>query len=395
MIRNLILKILLAIVLLELISGCVPEKFDNVLEIWDMEVNLVNADTTINLSQTDVSLTNSVNGFKATLSTNAHGIVTFKNIIAGNYIISALKITEENNRSTIIGGTKTDITISPLQQEFSLPVKQYSLTDIVIKEVFYASSYTPKGIGYLSDQFIELYNNSTKTIFTDSLCIGLVYGAAGQMASSPSIFSSDTSKIYLQSIWMIPGTIGKLPLHSGESLLIAQDAINHKTDPSGNPNSINLSDADWETFWENTDDQKDVDYVETPNLHHYLDFSNSFHDWIFLTHGVSIVIFRIKDKNKIGRAALPNDIKLRKLITIPSDWVIDGFESLDSPGKLSYKKLPYSIDMSYFYCSGIFNMESCRRKSILDKNGRRILIDTNSSFSDFEIVSPPTPKSFE
>jgi len=79
---------------------------------------------------------------------------------------------------------------------------------LIIKQVYYTGSQKSDGTTYFSDQFIEIYNNTDRTIYTDGLMIGDVYGVSGQINpnSTPTPFQDSTDFVYLNNIWQIPGT---------------------------------------------------------------------------------------------------------------------------------------------------------------------------------------------
>lgn len=131
----------------------------------------------------------------------------------------------------------------------------------VLAELFYGMTLTPEGKQYAGDSYFVIYNNSSETLYADGLVI------------AESTFQSDVKEDYrpniideavtIQAAYRIPGTGRDVPVLPGESLLIADAAIDHRT---ANPNSFDLSKADFEWFDESSDpDYSDID-TDAPNL---------------------------------------------------------------------------------------------------------------------------------
>jgi hypothetical protein len=270
----------------------------------------------------------------------------------------------------------------------STALAQSGKQNLIISQVYFTGSKTPSAGTYFSDQFIQIYNNSADTVYTDSLFIGDVYGNSGQInaSSQPTPYASITDSVYLSNVWMIPGTGKQHPLAPGKSIIIAQDGIDHKNDPNGNANSpVNLSGADWETYNERPDN-KDADAPGVPNLTRVY-FTGGF-DWLMTVFGPAVVIFTAKDTlNDLISAPVPGStIAPRKRLHVSK--IIDGFEALMNASSSTYKRIPASVDAGFVYASGTYTTETARRKKNNSQliNGRRSFFDTNNSTEDFEIT---------
>ncbi len=115
-----------------------------------------------------------------------------------------------------------------------MPLNGTNPKPLVFKEIYYTGSRTPGNGTYFSDQFYEIYNNSDEVIYADSLCIANTGGASGQTATGRTWgFRPDQQFVYLQNVWMIPGNGHQHPIQPGESIVIAQDGIDHQNDPLG------------------------------------------------------------------------------------------------------------------------------------------------------------------
>lgn len=353
-------------------------------------------------SNTEVKLTSKANGTSLTGFTNATGVATFTDVVPGNYDISVNKTLSSAESTTLTGlaqsltlnAIKNDAVISaPQTAEIILQLSGSAAGSLLIKEVYYTGSKTPSGGTYFSDQFVEIYNNSTDVIYLDGLCIADIYGNSGLInpTSLPSPFNTDANNAYASNVWRIPGTGKQHPLNPGSSIVIAQDGVNHK-EATLNPNSpVDLSKADWETYNERPDN-RDADAPEVPNLEK-LYFTGGF-DWLLTVFGPGIVIFRTDDFNKLEKVPVPGSTSTTTYVKIPNALVIDAFEALKDANSSSFKRIPVALDAGFVYASDTYTAESFRRKTTSSINGRRVLQDTNNSGNDFQKLSTPTPKGF-
>ena len=196
--------------------------------------------------------------------------------------------------------------------------------------------------------------------------------------------------MYLNNVWRIPGAGKDHKLAPGQSIIIAQDGVNHK-DALLNPNSpVDLSGADWETYNERPDG-RDADAPGVPNLER-LYFTGGF-DWLMTVFGPGIVIFKA-DFNSLEKVAIPGST-LDPRIRVPNAAVIDAFEGLKDAGSVAYKRVPAGLDAGFVHADDTYNMQSFRRKTSTTINGRKVLQDTNNSGADFEKLSTPAPKAFQ
>ncbi len=347
-----------------------------------------------------VTLTNTDDASVLTATTNSSGAALFADVLPGNYSIS-VKRTLTAAEAQPLTGISTAISLNAAQANVTIAANQnptYALQlqgsaagSLLIKEVYYTGSKTPSGGTYFSDQFVEIYNNSTDTIYLDSLCIGDAYGNSGLInpSSLPTPFNTDNSHVYLSNVWRIPGTGQQHPLAPGKSILIAQDGVNHKEDAL-NPNSpVDLSAAEWETYNERPDN-RDADAPGVPNLER-LYFTGGF-DWLLTVFGPGVVIFKA-DFATLEQTPVPGS-SLAARIKVPNAVVIDAFEALKDGSSGSYKRIPPGLDAGFVFADDTYNMQSFRRKVTTTINNRKILQDTNNSGEDFEKIATPTPKGF-
>jgi len=216
-------------------------------------------------------------GFVRTAYTDDSGWVYFDSLLNGYYIASVgvdYPFDNALDTSRVTG-----------QQEFyvhdevpaidTLTVRVSGNPGLKINEIYYMGP--PNKIFYFFDQFVELYNASSETIYLDGMIV---------CRMGPCTIGADN----VTYIFQFPGepvTGREYPVEPGEFVVLAQDAMNHVI-VQGNDtlvNSIDLTDADWEFV--NSQDYADTDNPDVPNLDnieegHRRDFMISLGDDVVL-----------------------------------------------------------------------------------------------------------------
>lgn len=347
-----------------------------------------------------VEITNLENMTKQSQVTGESGAAVFTELLPGTYNItvgmtlSATQAVELTgiSQEIILSGSRNNLTISgdaPLEE--SIAMAGGKAGDLVLKEIYYTGSRTPAGGTYFLDQFYEIYNNSTEVIYAD----GLILGTCMPMAATSSVagWSDDPDHVYMNSVWQVPGSGEQYPIAPGESFIISQNGTNHREDPNGNPDCpYPGSIADFEAFVVR-DDTRDVDNPGVPNmemLHHVTGFY-----FLATVFGPAVVVFRVDDFSSLALMTNPSSTSTIEYVQLPVENIIDGVEMGRDESQLQFKRLPTSIDAGMIWCSNSYVGESIRRKTDRTIAGRKILQDTNNTSNDFEVLTTPTPKSFD
>lgn len=303
--------------------------------------------------------------------------------------------------------------------------------DFVIKQVYYAGSHRTNGAIY-RDQFFEIYNNTDRILYADSLYFGRLWGK--QTANDEKHYMQEKSKqldwsrslnmtmgnvantdyVYLRDLFMIPGTGKTYPIEPGKSIVIAQNALNHKSPFTGadgkeisvkDPSlTVDLSKADFEVYYGDIPGNKpfasDIDNASVPNVEILHGQAN---DWILDNLGRdSYVIFKGKTRAEVDilkeyhapliSAPSATAAKYRQL---PISWIMDAVEAQPNVESSQIpKKLNATVDAGFQMVSeGSYSSQSIIRKTSKEVNGRKILQDSNNSSNDF-ISIKANPRGF-
>lgn len=347
-----------------------------------------------------VTLTNSTTNNKLTVNTNTEGVATFSKLLPGNYQVSVERTLTAAEALPLTGiEAEAFLNASATNQlitangNLNLKLSGSAVGGLVFKQIYYTGSRTPANGIYLTDQFYEIYNNSTEVQYADSLYLG-ESGGNPKTSSSSAVFGFDKAagNVYLVNVWMIPGTGKSHPIQPGQSIVISSNAINHKTDAAGNANSIDLGKgiSDFEGYVAATG--RDTDNPDVPNMDLVL-YGLSTFTWNTSVFGPSMVIFKSKNVPNYRQLVEPGSTNTTRLyLEVPGSVIIDAVEANANAGAVTHKRFPSAVDAGFQYCSGTYVKEALVRKVRTTVNGRRVLQDTNNSTEDFTVSTNVSPK---
>jgi hypothetical protein len=342
-----------------------------------------------------VTVKNITTAQEDTARTDANGIAKFA-LELGTYTISA------SNEVTdfYFNGITQNAIVTTTLNDFTIDLIASSKGGgLVFKEIYYTGSKTPAATNYYADQFHEIYNNSDEVIYLDGLCIGVLEPTGS--TTSAWVDASGTVLDRLPVTYhalMFPGTGTTYPLQPRTSIVLAQDAINHQTDPLGNSSSpVNLADAQFETYIEAPG--KDTDTPASVNLIMMYTTSASMYDWLHSVFGSAVIIFRLPTgldyatfvANPDNFMTKPGSTSTTQFFMVHKDWVIDAVEICNPDVSKQNKRLPVSLDAGKVFSSGTYTSKSIRRKVSKILDNKVIYQDTNNSTNDFVTEWTPTP----
>ncbi|MDF1559471.1 MAG: DUF4876 domain-containing protein [Bacteroidales bacterium] len=347
-------------------------------------------------SDVNILIENTISGQKFNLVTNTLGTASMA-FEEGMYKISATKETSD----FYLNGITENLTVQPTgANNWDVHLVATSKKGgLVLKEIYYTGSKTETGNNYYSDQFHEIYNNSDEVVYLDGLCIGLTW----PIGSSPTEFVNPDGSImdriptYFHAL-MFPGTGQQYPLQPRTSVVLAMDAIDHQTDPLGNPLSpVNLGSAQFEAFIEAPG--KDTDAPQAANMIIMYTTSATMYDWLHSVFGGAVILFRLPTgldwqtfvANPDNFMTRPGSTSTKEYFMVHKDWVIDGVECNRTDETKRFKRLPTEVDAGMVWSLATYNSKSVRRKVEKILDGKVIYKDSNNSYNDFINDQDPTP----
>ncbi len=350
-----------------------------------------------------VVVTNIQTGREYILTTDNSGVVSH-GLRGGNYRVL---VTFSEKRSVEINGVLVNKSVIFVRQldgelitesgnEYLLKL-DYSFAGegFVIKELYCSSSRTPDDKLYNADKFVEIYNNTDRVLHADGICFGVVYPNS---TFRPTPFVDENGDLLDRiPVWgyvaIVPGAGEEYPILPGESFIIAQSGLNHRDDPNGNPNSIDLSIADWEMYLENG---KYVDIPSVPNIFMQKASDPRANGMPFTNKGTVTILFNLPSDNIEQIFENPDNYLQTSgsrvtCFMVPKEWVIDGVENPFLSDLGVYKRLHDEIDVGFIQHRGSGEKVSIRRKVSEFIDGRVVYMDTNNSSVDFLTNQEPMP----
>ena len=315
-------------------------------------------------------------------------------LLMGSYEVHiAATVTYTINGETVAGEMSAFVNKVDLLNNSSFPISlsiKAKGNDFIIEEIFFAGTATPEGKQSFGDQYIKLYNPTDRVLYADGLVLAdSEFLTVTKRDYTPNIMAEAFTA---GSMVQIPGTGTQYPVQPGKSIVIAEQGINHK---ENNPNSIDLSKADFENFYPPR--VKDVDGVGVTNninLHGIFIFNNRGNRSYVIARfpeGTTTTTLQYDYEYKVGTRLMQ-----RQALKIPNNWIVDAV-NLSTKTGFEWIVTSSSLDSGWAY---VANDEkdtsrygkSVRRKVLSEKNGKPIFKDTNDSTEDFEILTTPTLK---
>ena len=302
-------------------------------------------------------------------------------------------------------GMEDGIVLSAENKSITIRMTKSKLGDIIIKEI-YCGGCTKNPVensDFQSDKYIILHNNSNKTAYLDSLCLGTM---SPYNSTSDNVWISKTEDgqtIYrdfiplLQAVWKIGGDGTTYPLEPGQDAIIAVNGARNFAEIY--PESVNLDRPDCFICYapvefpnttyhpvpgNNTSPERIMDLIIKTSRGNAFAFSvTSPTVIIFKAEGLSIEEYVRQAENIIP---IPGGSSEDKVTKIPPQWVLDGVEVFNGASSKNTKRLMPLIDAGAVSLSVRYKGKSLmRRKDEANstKFGYEILIDTNNSTKDF------------
>lgn len=309
-------------------------------------------------------------------------------VVAGQYVITSTgKLTPA---ISVAGSVTADVY---QDTEVTVELSSVMKSPLIFKEIYFASTLP----FYINDTYYEIVNNSDEVQYLDQVILGSM-----TLLSAPNPWKNEAGQLmdkYPCNGYVVafPGTGKEHPIQPGESVVIANDATNHKA--AGYENRPDMTRANWEVYRANATMFTDTDY-DAPNMDIVYCNATTMKGFALgmfgqglimakLPEGVTPADFAAQAENLMTE---PNSTKTTKYLMIPSKYMLDAVEIFDQTSSAQYHTL-LTKDDAGFTTTPAWSAKSVRRKAIEIKNGRVYYQDTNDSSKDFLKEQPLTPGS--
>ena len=395
--KRIIITATLAIATALAISSCQKDK----VKFYDFSIGLDESGFTAGVPSPEsylVTLTNTNTGEITEIKTDSK-TVTVSQLIEGVYDVVA---TARHSIYNYLGSAKA-VVINSADALTSLKITASKSSSIIFKEIFYCGSKTPEKTNYMKDNYIEIYNNGSEPVYVDGLCISTTSNYSSSTVNfadnnghlvaadgSTTTMNADEYVIAKGVIWQIPGDGKTYLLNPGESFVIASSATNHTT-ADKNPNSIDLSSAEFETVCDKYIENGQVDNPSSGNMiminPHNATITKQY---MMSVSNAGLILFA--PSTPVADATLVANYNGSKptgnYVPVLRSDVLDGVNWVKNSTTNPF--LPENIDAGKTWVSGTYVMESILRKEEgKTSEGNVIYQDTNNSTNDFTVSKDP------
>lgn len=293
-------------------------------------------------------------------------------------------------REAPIAALKLQVTSQPEADPADIAYRGF-----VLGEIFCAGTANRQGNYYYADKYFVIYNNTDHVLYADSLVIAESdFLTTMKQEYTPDIMATDMA---VSAMYMIQGSGHDVPVQPGGKLLVVDNAVNHTV---ANPNSWDMTKADYEWYDESTNPQfTDIDNPNVPNLERI--YSSTLTLWSPHSQGFkSYALARMHADRKTFLTDYMYDYTYHLVgqtgeadmtgsaYRLPNSWILDAV-NMSVPALFQWIVTSPTLDKGYTYCADFGWDDSRYGKSVRRKvkamdGTRAILQDTNNSTDDFE-----------
>lgn len=266
----------------------------------------------------------------------------------------------------------------------------------VFSEICTTGTLTPQNKNYNNDAYFIITNNSDVVLYADSVALIESQYQSGSSGMQPWDPDVRPYAIPAGTVFMIPGNGHDHPVAPGESIIIANNAMDHRT---VNENSYDLSKADFEVYLDNGGNSMDTDY-DAANLDYIFCYTQTI--WIpSVQQNRSYAIARMKENKETfltnhsetpTYTATTGKLMESKQVQIPNEWVLDAV-NLGTEDDFGWFVISETLDAG-FVAGRANSKDTTQRGTAIkrkkDSTGK--YIDTNNSTNDMEARQIPSMK---
>ncbi|MFA5713715.1 MAG: DUF4876 domain-containing protein [Bacteroidales bacterium] len=416
LLKLLTITVITAIGTMTVVSSCKKENPNARLGSIEVKLTLKEGLGNFPLESIEVILQNSTGTIEKSALSNAVGEVSYIAIPAGTYSISVSHY-NERERFSLTGNVNSVIVTIGNQTDVIVELNAVVTNSTLLFKEVKATGADDQNHSLHNDQFLEIFNNSSETIYLDGIYIGNTFGTYSKIMVRPYSQDLDLENfVYLTQIFQFPGSGTDYPIAPSQSVLFAYNAINFKQGSPAPEKSLDLSGADFDIYavdWlemrgrlaNPSFDLQNTNVTDCIPIFLYEGMQNWFGLDLFSSGVVMLrsqTTFSDSDNGYLYQHSTTNGDSEVYLMKVPVENVIDGMEYLEDASITNMKTLPASIDASYIYISAQggahLSGKSFRRKIdqvATQRFGRTILQDSNDTALDFEVINMADPRGYD
>ena len=327
-------------------------------------------------------------------TTDAQSIAKFTQLIPGRYAISSSSELSSTQYTSLLGkqvGATEYILTGNLAQELysvtttkKLKLSATAKSDLVISKVYYSGGKDNNGKNSRGAIYVEIYNNSDKDIE-----LGKDYYFALNESFNPikEIYANQKNQdVFAKQVYKFPSNT----LKAGASILIVNQAINHKSNATNEPD---LSNADFQVLDPTGKIAEQSNAISLEAL-----YSNIKTNLNLTVGPASLFIFKT-DENVEAWEKLSNGTNTsdsNKALRVPTKTIVDAVDILaqknPSPD-IKTKRFPEFLDAGFASVTAN-NAHWVVARKIASSSPVIKLQDTNNSSNDFVPVQYLEPRNY-
>lgn len=268
----------------------------------------------------------------------------------------------------------------------------------VISEIFFTGTTTPEDKQYSGgDAYIVITNNSDVTLYADSIAVLESEFLTNEKRDyTPDVMNEAFT---VDAVYMIPGNGKSVAVEPGKSLTLAVNAIDHR---EANPNSFDLSGADFEFYDESSNPKFTDPDGSAPNLDKWYCYTATvygFHNRGFRSMAIA-KMQTTKDDWLVNYAYdatclfvfgdFSREMTKNGIYKVPNTWILDAV-NLSVESEFQWIVTSPALDAGWTYCGKVDKDQTRYNKAVVrkkDADGK--FVDTNNSTSDFEPEAKPS-----
>lgn len=272
---------------------------------------------------------------------------------------------------------------------------------LVFGEIYFAGSLNAAGTNGLYDTYFTVYNNTDEVQYADGIAI--VESKLSNSSTDEILTAANNpeNNFTVQTVYVIPGSGHDVAIQPGGSIKIADQAIDWSAQVAG---ALRHSDADFEWYDEVTVGSiRDTDNPDVPNLDKWYSYSatiwlvsnqcNRSYALVRFPEGMTSERFLAEQDGsyRYVNAATGIEMNGTKCYLVKNEWIIDGV-NLCPTEKWTKGALSVAHDSSFAAISdknadkNRFGRKFVRKVAGVSAKGNVVLMDTNDSASDFNVV---------